>query len=122
MATIKIEGIDGLDGSYEFDPSFFTNRELHIIKQETGLRAGELGDAVEQGDNDLVVTLAYIALRRLGKPQAVMDALWDAKTGGITLMLGDEDSDDSPPEQVPPSESDDGGTSDGGKQTSGDDS
>lgn len=101
MAKLKIENIDGLEGEYEFDPSYFTNRELHLIKRETGIRAGELQDAVEAGDNDLVVTLAYIALLRAGKKLPNADMLWDASAGTITLDLEEEGEAEGPPSPPP---------------------
>ena len=51
---------------FEISPPF-TNRELHLIKQIAGVRAGELFDAMEVGDNDLVVALAHIAVKRAGR-------------------------------------------------------
>ena len=108
MAKVTLADVDvGLDGEYDFDPTYFTNRELHIIKRETGLRAGELADAVANGDNDLVIIFAYICLLRHGKQLPNADLLWDAKTGGILLVMDDEDADaDPPPDSTTPTDSD----------------
>ncbi len=95
---ITIGGIPTLDGVYEFDPSFFTNRELHEIKRITdGVRANEIFDALKAGDNDIVVAFASIGLTRNGRFHD-LDALWDAKIGQITLtVVGDEEGEAIPP-------------------------
>ncbi len=98
MDRIIISGVDAYDGPYDFDPSF-TNRELHTIKRLTGVRAGELGDALEAGDSDLLVALAAIAIVRAGK-QLDENLLWDAEGGSITYEGGIEEEDDADP---PPS-------------------
>ena len=99
MATLIIEGITGLEGEYEFDISYFTMRELHTIKKVAGVRAGELGDALEAGDSDAVVAMATVALERNGKT-GVVERLWDSKAGQITIVHQDEqveEEPDSPP-------------------------
>lgn len=63
----------------------FTNRELHIIKQVSGVRAGELFDAMEAGDMDLLVALAHIGVRRSGAGSPTLDDLWDMEAGAITI-------------------------------------
>jgi hypothetical protein len=48
MATLVIEGVlPGWDGRYEFPDFSFTNGELYRIKQMSGIRAGELIEALE---------------------------------------------------------------------------
>jgi hypothetical protein len=89
MPSIKIEGVPPYDGEYELDMNF-TNRDLHTIKQVAGVRAGDLNDALEHKDLDLVVALAVNALRRAGKP-IDMDVLWDSEAGRI-LLVADEDA------------------------------
>lgn len=102
---VIINGILGLDGEWEIDGDF-TNRDLNDIKKISGVRAGELQEATEAGDNDLVVAIAWIALRRNGKTgPGVLDALWDAPAGAritvdFTTPEGKED-DAGPPEQTP---------------------
>lgn len=104
MAKVKIEGGGLIDGSYDLDLGVFTNRELHIIKKETGVRAGELQDAFVAGDNDILVVLAHIASVRAGK-DIPMDVLWAMEAGGITFDLTDEEvEEDSPPESRPDSD------------------
>lgn len=96
-----LQGTPGFDGEYECDISYFTNRELHAIKTQTGLRAGEFEEAFEKGDNDFMVAIAATALARAGKPNAY-DVLWDMPIGKITFDSSDEEgAEDSPPESEP---------------------
>jgi hypothetical protein len=90
MPQIKIEGVPPYDGVYELDMNF-TNRDLHTIKQVAGVRAGDLNDALEHQDLDLVVALAVNALRRAGKP-IDMDVLWDSEAGKIMLVADEADA------------------------------
>jgi hypothetical protein len=95
MSSIKVTGIGrAYDGEYEFDGTYFTNKELHTIKRMSGVRAGEIPAALEAGDNDLVVALTVIALERNGKV-VNEDALWNAKVGCIEAMLGEADADEA---------------------------
>jgi hypothetical protein len=68
--------------TYDVTPPF-TNRELHLIKQIAGVRAGELFDAIEAGDNDVLVALAHIAVRRGDTARPSLDELWDLPAGEI---------------------------------------
>ena len=100
MAKILIESDNpNLNGSFEFDPSYFTNRELHTLKQEAKVRAGEIMDAFAAGDTDLLVVFAHIALRRAGRDIPI-DALWDLEAGKITFDVGEEAADVRPPENA----------------------
>ena len=94
---IVIEGIDAYDGEYEFDASTLTNRELHTIKRLTGVRAGELEDAMRAADTDLLIAFAAIAINRAGKP-VIEDVLWDAPIGLIRYV--GEESDARPPDEA----------------------
>lgn len=47
-------------------PESFTYREMGLIKRITGLRAGELEDALNAGDVEVIVALAVIAGTRAG--------------------------------------------------------
>jgi hypothetical protein len=96
MHKIVITGIGRLyDGSYDFDGSYFTNKELHTIKRMAGIRAGEMDAAFAAGDNDLVVAIAAIALERNGK-DFHEDALWNAKVGCIEAIMDAEEDADPP--------------------------
>lgn len=76
--------------SYEV-PDPMTYRELSTIKRATGLRAGEIGDALLAGDTDVVLALAVVASQRSGEPVS-MDQLEDLTIGQIRVE-GDEDED-----------------------------
>jgi len=80
---IVIEGIEAYDGEYDFDATYFTNRELHTIKRLSGIRAGELDDALGAGDNDVIVAMTVIALQRNGK-FIDEDLIWNAEAGRIS--------------------------------------
>lgn len=83
--TLTVKGIPPYDGTYEFDLDGFTNRELHRIKNATGLRAGELEDAFASQDNDVLIALAIVVLERHGN-KVVDDLLWDAPAGSALLI------------------------------------
>ena len=101
MSKLVIAQVPGVDGSYEFDfeERPFTNGELHMIKTTAGVRAGEIEEAFDKGDNDMMVALALIVLKRHGKV-IPHDALWDAPAGCLTFEMDDVAEDDAVP---PPS-------------------
>jgi hypothetical protein len=98
VPKIIIERVPPYDGEYEFDDSSFTNRELHTIKQISGVRPGEFLEAGAALDNDLVVALTIIALRRAGHT-VNEDAIWDAEVGRITFADSAAAGDAGPPPQ-----------------------
>jgi hypothetical protein len=109
VAQIKIEGVPPWDGLYPIDLEYFTNRELHVIKEISNVRAGELGDEFSRGNNDLIVAVASVAATRNGKDIPI-DDLWDAPVGKITLE--DEpvvEADAGPPASPTPIVPQDGG-------------
>lgn len=114
MAKVIIEGSGNplLDGEYPIDETPLTNREWHTIKQVSGVRPREFEDAIEQADNDLVVALAAIAVRRAGKNIPV-DMLWDMEGGLIRLDLRGDEEEELPPAEPPSSN---GGAASDGEQ------
>lgn len=96
MDKMRITGIPPYDGEYDFDGSYFTNRELHTIKRISGVRGGEIDQALDAGDSDVIVAMAVITLERAGK-NPDENTIWDAKAGGISLILA-EDGDALPPD------------------------
>lgn len=110
---IVIEGIEAYNGAYDFDVSSFTNRELHTIKRLSGIRAGELNEALAAGDNDFLVALTVIALQRNGK-FIDEDLIWDAEAGTITIQLEEEAA-----AAVPPTQPNDAASSSDSGETSG---
>lgn len=122
MDKILIEGIPGLDGEYEIDVSYFTNREMHLIKRIAGVRGGELDEAFRSGDTDIIVAVAAIALQRNGK-QADENKLWDAPVGSLRYIAApapqeESDGDAFPPAQTPPGSSESGGSESGSATSS----
>lgn len=101
-----------LNGSYDFDAGGFTNFELHAIKKLTGLTAGDLAQAYERLDNDVIVALAMVVLMREGKiegrqpwlaPQVT--ALWDSPVGSIFLEVDADPPAPTPEEPLAPADS-----------------
>lgn len=93
MPKLIIKDIDPeLNGSYEFKIERFKNSELRLIKQQAGVRAGELSAAFKAGDNDLIVCIALIVLVRSGKGDAedLAEVLWNAESGQIDLDFSEE--------------------------------
>jgi hypothetical protein len=73
-------------------PDEMTGREFRFIKQETGTRAGEIGDEMAAGDSDLILCLVAIAMRRAGE-QIEVESILDLKIGHegeIEVMEEDE--------------------------------
>lgn len=115
MSKLIIRDISpDLNGEYEYELGKFKNRELHFIKQETGVRAGEMVQAFRAGDNDLLVAIAAVVLARHGKgdPHDIIEVLWDADTGGIDFEEPKSEEDKLPPVNAP---GDGDGRSDGKK-------
>ncbi len=95
-----VTGIPGLDGEYQCNltdmalegfPESLTNREGHRVKVMAGVRAGELLEALNAGDNDVFLAFAAIILTRRGKrfDEAV---LWDAPMGvGVSFDIASRD-------------------------------
>jgi len=120
VTVLRIEGVPPWDGDYPIDIEQFTNRDLHMIKEVSGVRAGELGDEFARGNNDLIVAVALIAAKRNGR-DIPPDDLWDAPVGKIALIV-DGDADADPPVSVPASASDAPAGDFGSPPTSGGDS
>jgi hypothetical protein len=81
--------------AYAF-PDQLTGREFGLVKQVTGLRAGEVEEALDAGDVELVLVLAVIAMRRAGKEVDVEDLL-DLPVGEGTIEIRDEEDEEIPP-------------------------
>lgn len=102
-----------IDGEYEFslagmltlgNPECLTNGEGHIIKSMSGVRAGELEDALVSGDNDVLIALGKIVLARNGK--RVDDSLlWNAPMGaGMMIVPSSDPNEDEPEDDARPPE------------------
>lgn len=114
MDKIVLKGCGPYDGEYEFDDGSLTLGELRKIKQVCGLRAGELEDAFNAGDSDVMVAMAVVALERHGKGPVDADFIWNADAAAIDFV-GAEVADEVPPAQTPPT-----GSSGNGSRTSSD--
>lgn len=101
-----------INGEYELDTEHLTNRELHLIKKHAGVRAGELAEAFEAGDNDLAIVFGYIAMQRQGLLDIPIDALWDLEIGKLTVDFTDEEeeTDALPPQHAPGSSESESGS------------
>ena len=100
---IVIKGIGGIDGEYDLDigamldfghPETLTQGEAHKIKKATGLRLGELEDAVDAGDTDMVIAFAIVVLDR-AKKRYDIESLWDAPLGAVILEADESASDEA---------------------------
>lgn len=87
MAKLTIEGVLPYDGEYEVDLADFTNRELHLIREFSGLRPPEILDGIDYRDSALMVAIANIALARDGHDSIESALLWDASFTKIKLDL-----------------------------------
>lgn len=94
MPKLIVTETPGLDGEYEaeFDIGALTNRELRTIKKISGVTAGKLGEALRDGDNDLLIAYAVVFLGRAGKDEDMAEALlWDAPVGALQFDMTDTD-------------------------------
>ena len=68
MAILKItvEGLPKDNGTYEIEDSTLNGDDLHLIKQVSGVRLNELGEALQAGDYDVICALTKIAMGRAG--------------------------------------------------------
>jgi hypothetical protein len=104
VAKLTITGVYGADGEYEFDfdQRPFTNGELHTIKQVAGVRAGEMQEAIEKDDNDVLVALALVVLGRHGK-RVPVQAMWLADVGSLVFDFTEVAEEEQDPTVPPPS-------------------
>jgi len=122
--SIKIDGIPGLDGEYPLDLSTLKNKDFRRVKQMTGVRAMEMEEALEHGDNDVLVAFAAIALERSGT-RFLEEQLWEGPIGSCTFVEDvqpevREPEDPTPSEQPPLNEPDEGTSGGTGEQPGGD--
>lgn len=95
MAKILIQGV-----AYPI-PTRFTNRELSMIKQISGVRGQEIQAAAKAGDNDLLVAFAMIVLTRANQKPNI-DKLMDLDVGEIDAELEPGDEGYEVSAEVPP--------------------
>jgi hypothetical protein len=114
LPKLTIKDVDSrLDGEYECQLDDLTNRELHFVRQTSGIApAGIIGGLLSE-DAGITVALASVVLEREGKAVDV-EALWDAQHGDIMFDFSRDGDDEVPPGQPPSGGNDpdnDGGTS-----------
>lgn len=73
-------------------PSAYTYREMARIKTITGLRAGEIEQALIAGDSEVIIAIAVIAAARAGDVVDI-DKIEDLEFGAISV---DEEPDPTP--------------------------
>lgn len=81
-------------------PDSFTYEEMALVKRITGLRAGELVDAMIADDSDVAVAYAAIALRRSGQGLSdfqIREQLNELVYGSIEIDWTKEEAADGPP-------------------------
>ena len=105
MIVLTLEGVPPWDGRYDFPDFGFTNRELFEIKKLSGIRAGELVEALDANDTAAFVGVAVVVLGRHGKT-IDPDDLWNAPVGSIVLEIVADD--DAGPPTPPPTGSETG--------------
>lgn len=118
MDKLVVAGLGGIDGEYDCDiagmlslgtPDSLTNGEGRQIKLMSGVRAGELEEAIIAGDSDVLVALAAVILRR-HRVRFDEKTLWDAPMGSALDLRMDEpeeDEDNVPPGIAPPEKASD---------------
>lgn len=101
-----------INGDYSLDLATLTNYDYHVIKDVSGVVAGSLGDAMSEGDQEVMIAFVAIVLIRAGvgnlaqlakKPDGV---LWKAQPGQIIWNV---EVDEEGEKADPPNGSDDRG-------------
>jgi hypothetical protein len=108
MATLTIKADATFDGEYNFDLAerAFNGTELHLLKEIAGVLPADFEEAITKGDNDLVIALAVIALRRANRItklqiREVTDVLMEAPVPCITIADDEAEVDARPPVSEP---------------------
>jgi hypothetical protein len=129
MDRLTITGLNRhLDGDYEFDiadligigqPAMLTGEEAYLIKKATGVRAGELEEALMAGDWDAILGIAAVVMGRHDK-RVTVEQLRALPMSQVDVdleprkVVAEDDAD--PPPEVASTLQADGGAS--GSQTS----
>lgn len=107
MSRIRIGGINGQ--VYEM-PEMFTYREMRLIKRMTGLPAGRVHEAANDGDTDVIAAFALVAMMRDNKT-LTEDSVLDLRLDEIEFLDDEESTNgDHPTPPTEKSEPEDGET------------
>lgn len=87
-ATVTVTAAGQEAKDYPLD-SELTGRELRLIHKVSGLRAAEIGEALEHWDHDLIISLALIAMHRADEHDVSEDDLLDLPGAAVTIVFGD---------------------------------
>lgn len=85
MPKVTITEIPPWDGEYRLDLEALTNEDLHRIKVLSGVRAGEIPEAVAAIDSDLICALALITVETEKQLAINPRDFWAAKVGGVRI-------------------------------------
>lgn len=102
--VVTINADPPVGGKYDLEPRgsfFFTNREFHLIKTETGIRPAEVDGAAKAGDTDVFVGFALVALQRAGlDTPETRQIIWSLSPDAFDidqLLEPDEEEEPLPP-------------------------
>lgn len=90
MPQLKIYG-----RTYEV-PENFTLGELREIKRISGINAGQMGDALNDGDPDVLAALVYVTLKRNGE-KVTLEELDKVEMSDILFEADEEEVKADPP-------------------------
>lgn len=97
---IVLTDLKPYDGEYPLEIETLTMNDLRTVKRLSGVRAGEIGDALGANDTDVILALAVVAADRAGKTLSE-EKLWNAQFGSIKLII-DEGAEEGADAEVPP--------------------
>lgn len=100
MASLTLKRSDGREHEYEI-PESLTFREAGLVKRMSGVRGGEIAEALRLGDAEVIAALAVIAVRRTGEP-ITEDEILDMEVTDLKLK---EDEEPEPEESPTPAAS-----------------
>lgn len=125
LYQVIVSDVPDFDGEYNWDPDErgFNGHELHLIKKVSGVRLGEIDEALTAGDYDVLVSVAAITIWRAGKATkanvgALVELLLDAEGGKITFKKVGEEATTGPPSAAPSEEVSSGAANDSSELSS----
>lgn len=102
---VFIRGVPPFDGEYDIDPFALNGYEYELVKQMSGVRAGEFPRAMLAGDYAFMIALAVVALERAGHAYVgeARTALMEAVNGSVFYIAASQQGgpSDPRPEKTP---------------------